>query len=119
MPETTEYPPIVHLDRASVCLRIRQALRARSDRDWSVMGGRGTAWGWLRITAPPSRRGGASELSPISDEDQAELARLLDLPPDVVRAQGVSVGDTNDHYREFIDRAEGRTPRVRGVSYWE
>ena len=35
---------------------IRKALRARSGKSWSVTGGRGTAWGWLTIDAPPARR---------------------------------------------------------------
>lgn len=35
---------------------IKAALKKRSGKDWSVTGGRGTAWGWIAITAPPKRR---------------------------------------------------------------
>ena len=46
-----------YLDRDEAIARIRTALRRRSGVAWSVKGGRGTAWGWLRISAPPSRLG--------------------------------------------------------------
>lgn len=35
---------------------IRAELRRRSGKPWSVTGGRGGAWGWITITAPPARR---------------------------------------------------------------
>jgi hypothetical protein len=44
------------MDRDETIKRIRKALRARSGKDWSVTGGRGTAWGWITIDAPPRRR---------------------------------------------------------------
>lgn len=36
---------------------IRRALKARSGKDWSVTGGRGTSWGWIRISVPPKQLG--------------------------------------------------------------
>lgn len=47
-------PPVN--DRDDAIRRIRQALRRRSGKAWSVTGGRGTAWGWITITAPPRRQ---------------------------------------------------------------
>lgn len=35
---------------------IKRALEKRSGKRWSVTGGRGTAWGWITIDAPPARR---------------------------------------------------------------
>jgi hypothetical protein len=44
------------MDRDVAIRLIRTALRKRSGKDWSVTGGKGTAWGWLTIDAPPRRR---------------------------------------------------------------
>jgi hypothetical protein len=94
--------------------RIRTALKKRSGKLWSVTGGRGTAWGWLTIAAPPSRLG---EFSYMSDFDRIELAGLLGL--DSVHSQGVSVMSSHDAYREYIDRAEGREPTKIAEPYWD
>lgn len=45
------------LDAVTVCKRIKAALKARSGKDWSVTKGRGTAGGWLNISAPKARLG--------------------------------------------------------------
>ena len=44
------------MDRAGTIKAIRKSLKRRSGKPWSVTGGRGTAWGWITIDAPPSRR---------------------------------------------------------------
>lgn len=44
------------MDRNEAIQRIKTALRRRSGKAWSVTGGRGTAWGWINIDAPPARR---------------------------------------------------------------
>lgn len=44
------------ITRDSAISTIRAALRRRSGKAWSVTGGRGTAWGWITIEAPPARR---------------------------------------------------------------
>jgi hypothetical protein len=49
MPATTN-------DRDAAIKRIKTALQRRSGKTWSVTGGRGTAWGWITIDAPPRRR---------------------------------------------------------------
>lgn len=128
----------IEVDRDSTIKRIRKALNRRSPKSWSVTGGRGTSWGWIHIDAPPSRRtmhcrlkAGAISTRPedyemvdtgepdgkSTPEDRAELAKLLGL--ERVHAQGVSIPAGNDYYREYIDRAEGRTPSVQGKPYWD
>lgn len=82
---------------------IRAALHARSDRQWSVRNDRGTAYGWLTISAPPARLLGGA----MSDDDRAELSRLLGVE---VHHQGANVEPSQRSYREWIARAEGRTP---------
>jgi hypothetical protein len=44
------------MDRKEAVKRIKAGLKAKTGKTWSVTGGRGTAWGWLRIQAPKSRR---------------------------------------------------------------
>ena len=45
-----------HLDRSEVVKRIKAALKCKTGKTWSVHGGCGTAWGWLTVEAPKSRR---------------------------------------------------------------
>ena len=102
------------LDRDTAIARIKAALKARSGKTWSVTGGKGTAWGWIEINSPPKRRG---EFDYMSDSDRAELAKLLGL--ESVHCQGVSIAASLAHRREYVDRAEGRTPTVKGEQYWD
>lgn len=52
-------------------------------------------------------------LTHISDEDLAELARLLGYAEE--RGNGASIPPGQDYYGlDCIDRAEGRTPSVHG-----
>lgn len=102
------------MSRADVIKRIRDGLRRRSGKAWSVTGGRGTAYGWLRIISPPRRRPGGS----MTDDDRAELGKLLGLNGPAHR-QGVLVADSSAYYAEFIDRAEGVQPQILGEPYWD
>jgi hypothetical protein len=45
------------MDRKAVVAEIKAALRRRSGKDWSVTGGKGTAWGYIYVSAPPRRTG--------------------------------------------------------------
>lgn len=101
-------------DRNAAIAAIRAALRRRTGRAWSVTGGRGTAWGWIRISAPPARR---TDDGYISAPDRADLARALGL--DYVHQQGVSIPAAHDYRTEYVDRAEGRAPSRVGVPYWD
>ncbi len=115
---------------------IRQALRRRSGKAWSVTGGRGTAWGWITIDAPPARRTahwvlktGAPDLPEnytevinnapghITPADRAELAKLLGI--ENTHCQGVSIPASSAHYREYIARAKGETPTEIAQPYWD
>lgn len=48
---------MANIDRNEAIKTIKAALKARSGKSWSVTGGRGTAWGWIKISVPPSRLG--------------------------------------------------------------
>jgi len=127
-------------DRDDTIKRIKTALERRSKKKWSVTGGRGTAWGWITIDAPPARRTWSNRLkanaSPaqlsedyeeydtgtpdaghIGPAERAELAQLLGL--ERVHHQGVSIAASGEYYREYIDRAEGRTPAKIAQPYWD
>lgn len=116
---------------------VRTALRRRSGKAWSVTGGRGTGWGWIHVDAPPARRTwhyvetGARDADgmPVYEErpgdtgghmspaERAELAGLLGL--DAAHFQGVSIPANSEYYREYVARAEGLSPTVRGSPYWD
>lgn len=93
---------------------IRKALKERSGKDWSVKHGRGTAYGWITIASPPRRKVDTFYMSP---EDCAELATLLG--KETVHYQGESVPASSDHRAEYVARAQGKTPEVYGVQYWD
>lgn len=125
-------------DRNATIKAIRDALRRRSGKPWSVTGRRGTAWGWIRITAPPARctmrhrlKHGQPDLPENYEEydsgegghcmtraDRELLGQLLGLDGPA-HVQGESVPASSDYRREYIDRAEGRSPQAVGVPYWD
>ena len=130
------------MDRNDLMKRIKGALQRRSGKAWSVIGGRGTAYGWIKIAAPPARmtwgyrrKEGKTPSSPgdwtnnweaydrgepghgMSPEDQAELVALLG--KDRIHHQGESIPAGSDYYQEYLDRAEGREPARVGVPYWD
>jgi len=122
------------MDRAEAIKRIKAGLESRSGKKWSVTGGRGTAYGWLSINAPPAKRtwryvsGGQAGSFEMYDSgepghyssqaDRDELTKLLDLPQRV-HCQGESVPSSGAHYDEYVARAEGRKPERYGEMYWD
>lgn len=116
-----------YLTREETIKRIKKALQQRSGKAWSATGGRGTAWGWLKIDAPPKRCtfefDGVTPLAPdrsfgvMSKADREELATLLGKSH--VHQQGESVPSGSDFYQEYVDRAEGREPTVFGKANWD
>lgn len=127
------------MDRNETIKRIKTALQKRSGKTWSVTGGRGTAWGWITIDAPPARRTWGCRLKEgavttwpsdyeecdkgipgmtMSPADREELGKLLG-KNEPVHHQGESIPAGNDYYQEYIDRAEGRTPTRTGTPYWD
>ena len=90
--KVAEVRAIAEGHRDDVIKAIRDALRKRSGKPWSVSGGRGTSWGWITITAPPARR---DEYGSITGADREELGALLGI---TVHHQGESV-PTSDAYR--------------------
>jgi len=102
-------------DRDEAIRAIRAALKRRTGRTWSVTGGRGTAWGWITVTAPPSRR---VKYDYMTEADRRDLGEALGLDAPV-HSQGVWIPAQHDYRTEYIDRAEGRPPSVVAVAYWD
>lgn len=128
------------MDRNEAIKRIRAGLKARrqpGDPIWSVKGGTGTAWGWIKVNAPPSVRTWSHRLQAGAPDEPgryvqvdtgepghdpspalcARLSELLNLKQ--IRHQGVSIPASTGHYVEYVARAEGRTPETFGVQYWD
>jgi hypothetical protein len=125
------------MNRNETIREIRSALKRRSGKLWSVTGGRGTAYGWITIDAPPAKRTAHYIKAPDAPDRpesyfetdtgapggvtpralREELATLLGL--DRVHCQGVSIPASSSYYAEYIDRANGRTPTTFGTQYWD
>lgn len=119
---------------------IRAALKRRSGKPWSVTGGRGTASGWITVTAPPKRCTGKTiEHAELRDgrthyeyehidageptgsmtpQDAAELGELLGLGRPAYPG-GESIPASNDHRIQYIALAEDRSPSTFGKQYWD
>lgn len=104
-----------YTDRNEAIKAIRSALKQRSGKAWSVKGDRGTAWGWIQISSPPSRR---VDFGYMTEADAEELGRLLDLGRPA-HCQGVSIAAGSDYRLEYVARAQGKTPTVHGTPYWD
>jgi hypothetical protein len=101
-------------DRNVAIQEIKKALKARSGKSWSVRGGRGTAWGWISISALPGR---CNQFGHMTESEREELARLLNLK--YVDQAGVSVAADGNYREEYVARARGAEPRVIGTPYWD
>lgn len=114
---------IANKDRGDLIKAIKTSLRTRSGKTWSVTGGTGTAYGWIKITAPPVRRtahsqlkAGATTTNPsdyetvdtgviggsMTQADQDHLSRLMGCK---VYRDGVSIPSQNDARRVYVCRA--------------
>jgi hypothetical protein len=115
-------PAPAYLDRTEAITRIRQALRTRSGKAWSVSGDRGTAWGWIRISAPPRRLVGPNGETAgagryhLSEADRAELSELLG---EDVHHQGVSIPASGAYRRAYVERAETGHTDATPTPYWD
>jgi len=105
MTETTERGDTIRI--------IRAELNRRTNRTWSVTGGRGTSWGWITVTAPPARR---VEFGFIGADDAEVLAAALGF--ESVHCQGWSIPASRAHRIEAIDRARGLAAKPT-PAYWD
>lgn len=126
--------------RDEVIKAVKAALERRSGKRWSVTGGRGTAYGWLRLDAPPKERtwhrrdtgekdlqgdpvlewynDPAKKFGYMSPARQRELADLLGLE-NPVHHQGENIPASTAYYLEYLDRAETGRAEHRAQPYWD
>lgn len=102
-------------DQTIAAIKANLKTRTTSDTKWSVTGGQGTAWGWIRITTIPSQR--ASKYSGMTEIQRKELAALLGL--ERVSDSGESIPSGSDYRQEYLDRSAGKTPSKIGKPYWD
>lgn len=120
--------PAGALDRDLAIKLIRFNLKARSGKSWSVKGSRGSAWGWITITAPPARR----VKNELTAADAQELGDLLGLPDHSVytdleyigqsnaaHRQGVSIAADREWYLHYIDASAGAPSEHGTPQYWD
>lgn len=109
-------PQVEHYTRDEAIAHIKAALKQRSGRQWSVIGGRGTSWGWIEIKSV--KKYAANEYGELTEADQKYLSELLGLDKPV-HFQGESIPAGSDYYIEYVQRAEGRPVTVFGHQYWD
>lgn len=100
-------------NRNDVIAKIKAALKFRGLR-YSVTGGRGTGWGWITIDLLPS------VYKKLNDEERETAYH--ELGNNFGEDHGytsINIPANMGYYHEYIDRANGRTPSVRGVPYWD
>jgi hypothetical protein len=124
-------------DRDATIKALRVALKAKTGRAWSVTGGRGTAWGWITITAPAARRTytrvlkeGAEEFRPesyewvntgepdrsMSPEDSATLSAIFG----DCHHQGIKVDPRGKDYERHLALAiHGEDLGFKSESHWD
>jgi hypothetical protein len=100
-------------NRNEVIAKIKAAFKARGLR-YSVTGGRGTAWGWITIDLLPAVYKKLDEAGRKAAYHM--LGRYLGKETGWTSE---SIPASSDYYREYIDRANGRTPSVIGEPYWD
>jgi len=101
---------LAQLDRNAIISHIKQALKQRSGKAWSVTGGRGTAYGWITIRAR-----GEHWMEP---ERCAELAALLGL--ERVHPQGESIPASMAYRRVALAQAiYGNACGFTAEQYWD
>jgi hypothetical protein len=93
---------------------LKAELKARTGKAWSVKGGRGTAWGWITVSAPPKR---CNDNGHMTADDCAELALLFRLGTRV-SSQGISIPASSAYYREYVARIKGETFEA-AQPYWD
>ena len=112
MTSTTATAAVDTSDRDATIRALRAELKARTGLAWSVTGGQGSAWGWIKISSPPKRRATPWHMT---DEDAQILA---DAFAEDVSRQGVSIPASPAYRSAYLDALCGRevTP---ATPYWD
>lgn len=94
-----------------VAKMIRQALKERSGKDWSVTSGDG----WIKIHAPKGEQTPAGNMSPERSEELKELMGVEN-----VHRQGMEIPHSYAHHRLYLHRAIfGADGDCTAAKYWD
>ena len=104
------------MDRNEAIKRIRTALKSRSCLKWSVTGGRGTAWGWITVTAPKSTLG---EYGEMNEKQRDALGALMNRNGERAGRDGISIPASSEFYAYYANAAEGYFPHEMPKPYWD
>jgi hypothetical protein len=115
------------MDRNEAIKRIRAALKKSTGRAWSVTGGRGTAWGWITVDAPPRRRTADHRGEDVGEpghymtmEDRKTLGGIMrEMQSGIAHHQGVSIPASGAYRRYYVALAEGEEPTDTPTPYWD
>jgi len=103
-------------DRNAVIQTIHDNLKRRSAEQgigirWSVTGGRGTAYGWIKITA-------RNATHRMNVDERVALGKLLGLFT-LPHYEGIFIPGCPSYRREYLDRSAGVKPAIFGGRYWD
>lgn len=99
--------------RNNVIRNIKRALKSRG-MDYSVRGGRGTAWGWIHVDLLPS----VDRLLTPDKRREAYVVLNRAFGLDLQSGQ-VTIPASSAHYREYLERARGLKPTKIAQPYWD
>lgn len=97
------------------CKLMKTALKLRTGLIWRVTNARGTAYGWIRISAPSNRATDGD--SDLSEMDQAVLSEIFN--KERIHYQGHSLPSGGDYHQEAAQEVCCVTVTVRGSQYWD
>lgn len=124
-------------DRNQTIALLKELLKQRTGTSWSVRGGKGTAWGWIKIESMPARQTWRSRLKegamsnapenferydsgmPGGSMSPDDIAALSDALGKRVHCQGESVAASTQHRLEVLQRAAGVQVTAKPEQYWD
>lgn len=84
------------IERPEAVKRIKAALKRKTGKTWSVHGARGTAWGWITVEAPKSRR--------VSHRENPAYVSHWETPDEPYCFEYVrEKGDGENYYTSMVD----------------
>ena len=112
-PAALPVPPGTQYSRDEAIAAISAALKARGMR-YSIKGGRGTSWGWIRVDILPAVYKTLDETG-----RKAAYRALADAFGESHAHGAISIPSSSAHYREYIERARGLQPTKIAQAYWD
>lgn len=104
-----------YLKPAPFAAWLKKALKVATGRAWSVRGSRGTAYGWLNVSAPKDREEGPYGYT--SEEDRVLLREAFQT--ERIHHQGYMIPSSRGFYWQAAQAVTGRPITIHGVRDWD